>query len=115
MYGNTETTTKDTEDADLDEFCKAMGWTKICGVLPKKQDNKSKRHRNFEETDLNDVHNNFMKTDISKQMSTCVLKGIQAKRELKIPSEREAHRQRKVILISPNFQFNKFKLLNFKK
>lgn len=99
LYGNTENTQKQSQDDDLDAFCKAMGWTNLCGILPKKSETKSKRNRRFDEIDLSDVHKNFTKTNISKEMNSCILKGIQAKRDLKIPSEREAHRQRKVDIL----------------
>lgn len=90
---------KKLKDIDLDEFCKAMGWTSINGVLPKRPEKKSKRSRDNNEIDLTDVHKDFTKTDVAKEMRNSILKGIQTKREVKIPSEREAHRQRKVNLI----------------
>lgn len=98
LYGNDESTSKKNEvENDLNAFFKALGWTSVCGVLPKKSNNKSRPNRLHEDY-LSGVHEHLTKTDISKEMSSCVLKGIQTKRELKIPSEREAHRQRKVCI-----------------
>lgn len=94
LYGNSTPAGCDG-DNDLDTFCRAMGWTNICGVLPKKPDKKSRQSWQPEDY-LNGVHKDITKTNISKEMSSCVLKGIQTKRDLKIPSERGAHRQRKV-------------------
>lgn len=79
-----------------------MGWTNINGVLPQKSE---KRHSRQENTDYVDVHKDFTKTDVAKEMSTNVLKGIQTKRDVKVLSEREAHRQRKVIICHKKFHF----------
>lgn len=102
LYENPENKEGESQDDDLSAFCKAMGWTNVCGILPKKSENKLKRNQHLNEVDLSDVHTNFTRTNISKEMNSCVLKGIQAKRELKIPSEREAHRQRKVNILRKN-------------
>ncbi|XP_031618951.1 deoxynucleotidyltransferase terminal-interacting protein 2 [Contarinia nasturtii] len=96
LYDNDECSlNQKDEESDLDAFCKAMGWTNINGVLPVKPDKKPKRQWQTEEFDLTDVHKDLTKTNVEKEMSTNVLKGIQAKREVKVLSEREAHRQRK--------------------
>lgn len=95
LYNKEETDSKEG-DADLDAFCKAMGWTCMDGVLPKKPAQKQKRHWELDGIDLTDVHKDFTKTNVEKEMRSCVLKGIQNKREVKVLSEREAHRQRKV-------------------
>lgn len=97
MYGNVENKSKGKEENDLDEFCRAMGWTTLNGVLPKKPVKKSKQKWQIDEIDLTDVHKDFTKTDVEKEMRSNVLEGIQSKREVKVLSEREAHRQRKVI------------------
>lgn len=73
-----------------------MGWTCKDGILPKKPAKKHEHHWQQADIDLSDVHKDLTKTNIAKEMSTCVLKGIQNKREVKVLSEREAHRQRKV-------------------
>lgn len=91
-----KTNTKEI-DVDLDDFCKAMGWTCIDGMLPKKPLQKPRRKWEQDDIDLTDVHKDFTKTNVAKEMSKSVLKGIQTKREVKELSEREAHRQRKVL------------------
>lgn len=88
---------KQTEETDLDEFCKAMGWTNTDGIIPKKDYTKSKRHWEQRDIDLTDVHKDLIKTDVTKELKNNALTGIQAKKEVKLLSEREAHRQRKVI------------------
>lgn len=98
LYGDVEEITKPTSsEIDLDAFCKAMGWTEENGYLPRKPaDEQVKRRSKYKEIDLTDVHKDLTKTNVEKEMSTCILKGIETKKEVKIPSEREAHRQRKV-------------------
>lgn len=100
LYSKEETDSKEA-DNDLDAFCKAMGWTKIDGVLPKRLTKKPK-HWEQDDIDLTDVHKDFTKTNVAKEMSGSVLKGIQNKRDVKVLSEREAHRQRKVFNIMLN-------------
>lgn len=72
-----------------------MGWVRINGMLPAKI-RKARRNRRDDDTDYNDVHKDFTKTDVSKEMQQCVLKGIEKKRSIKVLSEREAARERKV-------------------
>ena len=98
MYGNDDKS-KEKGDDDLDAFFKAMGWTDLNGVLPKKPEKKTKKGWEIEDIDLNDVHKDLTKTDVAKEMRSSVLKGIQTKKDLKILSEREAHRQRKVNIV----------------
>lgn len=111
LYGDDESNTKAKEDDDFDEFCKAMGWTQINGVLPVKPANKEKKRWEQENFDLTDVHKDFTKTNVEKEMKTNVLTGIQKKREVKELSEREAHRQRKVSI----FCLSIFHIKNTKK
>lgn len=90
---------KTQSEIDLDDFFKAMGWTDQNGYLPRKPLNKEKKEKKrgkHEIMDLTDVHKDLAKTNVDKEMGTCILNGIETKREVKIPSEREAHRQRKV-------------------
>lgn len=96
LYGNDEEKSKEKDETDLDAFCKAMGWTNLDGVLPKKPEKKSKRNWQINEFDLTDVHKDLVKTNVEKEMRSSILHGIQAKREVKVLTEREAHRQRKV-------------------
>lgn len=96
LYGNDENESKGKGEDDLDAFCKAMGWTNLNGVLPKKPEKKTKRNCLIDEIDLTDVHKDLTKTDVAKEMLGNELQGIQTKREVKVLSEREAHRQRKV-------------------
>lgn len=97
LYGNDKETKKSTEESDLDAFCKAMGWTEENGYLPRKPADKQKKKRSkYQEVDLTDVHKDFTKTNVEKEMSKCILNGIETKKDVKIPSEREAQRQRKV-------------------
>lgn len=84
--------------SDLDIFCRAMGWINLDGVLPKKPNAKPKHRWELEEIDLNDVHKDLTKTDVDKEMKKSTLKGIEKKREIKILREREALRERKVII-----------------
>ena len=98
LYGNDDKS-KEKGDDDLDAFFKAMGWTDLNGVLPKKPEKKTKKGWEIEDIDLNDVHKDLTKTDVAKEMRSSVLKGIQTKKDLKILSEREAHRQRKVNIV----------------
>lgn len=98
LYGNDEEETKKPAvESDLDAFCKAMGWTEENGYLPRKPADKQvkKRWKN-REIDLTDVHKDFTKTNVEKEMSKSILNGIETKKDVKIPSERAAHRQRKV-------------------
>lgn len=97
LYKNKSIDPKETEENDLDVFCKAMGWTNISGIIPKKDDSKSKRHWEQRDIDLTDVHKDLAKTNVTNELKNNVLIGIQAKKEVKVLSEREAHRQRKVI------------------
>lgn len=76
-----------------------MGWTTINGVLPNKPEKKPKRQWEVEEIDSFDVHKDFTKTNVAKEMEGSILKGIQTRREVKLLSEREAHRLRKVYRI----------------
>lgn len=99
LYSNDEYDVKEHAESDLDAFCKAMGWTNINGVLPKKPEKKHKRHWGADEFDLTDVHKDLTKTDVNKEMRSCILNGIQTKRDVKVLSEREAQRQRKVIFL----------------
>lgn len=71
-----------------------MGWTRINGVLPLKVLKTLKQ--NDDDIDYSDVHKDFAKTDVSKEMSQCKLHGIEKKRSIKVLSEREAARERKV-------------------
>lgn len=96
LYGNDENESKGKGDDDLNAFFKAMGWTDLNGVLPKKPEKKTKKGWQIEDIDLNDVHKDLTKTDVEKEMRSSVLKGIEIKKDLKVLSEREAHRQRKV-------------------
>lgn len=101
LYGDDNETTKPTQESDLEAFCKAMGWTEENGYLPRKPADKQKKRRSkYQEVDLTDVHKDFTKTNVEKEMKKCILNGIEKKKDVKIPSEREAHRQRKV-----NFTF----------
>lgn len=102
---------KPTQDEiDLEAFCKAMGWTEQNGYLPRRPaSNKksSKRRSKYDDIDLTDVHKDLTATNVEKEMRTSILKGIETKKDVKIPSEREARRERKV-----NFQLfylNKFR------
>lgn len=97
LYGNDEEPPKPAVESDLDAFCKAMGYTEENGYLPRKPADKleKKRWKN-REIDLTDVHKDFTKTNVEKEMKKCILNGIETKKDVKIPSEREAHRQRKV-------------------
>lgn len=99
LYGNEEKGLKENAESDLDIFCKSMGWINIDGVLPKKPEKKPKRQWEVEEIDVTDVHKNFTKTNVAKEMVGSILNGIQSKLEVKLPSEREAHRLRKVYCI----------------
>lgn len=97
LFGKDEETAKPVEESDLEIFCKAMGWTEENGCLPRKPANKiTKKRSKYEEIDLTDVHKDLTKTNVEKEMSKSILKGIETKKDVKIPSEREAHRQRKV-------------------
>lgn len=97
LFGNEEKTKKPAEESDLDAFCRAMGWTEKNDYLPRKPADKiSKRRSKYEEIDLTDVHKDLAKINVEKEMSKSILKGIETKKDVKIPSEREAHRQRKV-------------------
>lgn len=84
--------------SELDIFCRAMGWINLDGVLPKKPKAKPKQRWEIEEIDLDDVHEELTKTDVKKEMKKSTLKGIEKKREIKILREREALRERKVIV-----------------
>lgn len=103
LYDDVKETTKPTSsELDLDAFCKAMGWTEENDYLPRKPAHKqTKRRAKYEEIDLTDVHKDFTKTNVEKEMSKCILNGIETKKDVKIPSEREAHRQRKVNFQTP--------------
>lgn len=89
-----------------------MGWQLLNGVVPVKVEKKRKNKWIVEDIDWSDVHKDFTKTDVAKEMRGSVLKGIERKHDLKKPSEREALRARKVIkllLISIKFLINKKK------
>lgn len=75
-----------------------MGWINLDGILPKKPKAKPKHRWEIEEFDLNDVHKELTKTDVNKEMKSSTLKGIEKKHEIKILREREALRERKVIV-----------------
>lgn len=94
-------TKKPTQDEiDLQAFCKAMGWTEQNGYLPRKpateEKSSSKRRSKYDDIDLTDVHKDLTKTNVEKEMKTNILKGIETKKDVKILSEREARRARKV-------------------
>lgn len=106
LYGNDEDTAKPKQDSDLDVFCKAMGWTEENGYLPRKPaDKETKKRWKYREIDLTDVHKDFTKTNVEKEMKKSILNGIETKKDVKILSEREAHRQRKVSF-PPNIILN---------
>lgn len=85
-----------------------MGWINLDGVLPKKHNAKPKQRWEIEEIDLNDVHKDLTKTDVNKEMKNSTLKGIEKKREIKILREREALRERKVIVFLHNLMSDAF-------
>lgn len=97
--------TKPEIESDFDVFCRAMGWTKMNGVLPTKPDKIPKRLRQLQEMDLTVVHKDFTKTDVAKEMRGSILNGIETKHDLKMPTEREALRARKVIFFSFYYNF----------
>lgn len=106
LYAEKVSLKKPTQsEIDLDEFCNAMGWTQQNGNLPRKPaDKQPKRRWKYEDIDLTDVHKDLAKTNVEKEMRACILNGIETKKEVKIPSEREAHRQRKVKVVMIYFE-----------
>lgn len=87
---------------ELEAFCKAMGWTNIDGVLPKKPvKEKREKHLQWEEEDIidtTDVHEHLTKTNVKKELANCCTKGIEKKRAIEVPSDRKAAKLRKVII-----------------
>lgn len=89
---------EEPEETDLDIFCRAMGWTRIDGVLRKKplRKPKSKKLGDLADLMIEDVHKSLTETDVAKEMKTSVMKDMETKQDFKQPSEREAYRARKV-------------------
>lgn len=97
LYDNKSNESDKNVESDLQIFCKAFGWQLVNGIVPMKVEKKRQNKWIVEDIDWSDVHKDFTKTNVVKEMRSCVLKGIERKHDLKKPTEREALRARRVI------------------
>lgn len=86
---------KETKPSGLENFCKAMGWTWKEGELPTKiLKSRSKK----QVIDNEPIHAGHGKTDIAKEMKSCVLKGIEKKESVEKLTDKKAAKLRKVTI-----------------
>lgn len=84
---------KETKPSGLENFCKAMGWTWKEGELPTKI---SKNRTKKQLCDTAPIHAGHGKTDITKEMKSCVLMGIEKKENVEKLTDKKAAKLRKV-------------------
>lgn len=93
LWTDPKDTRKETKPSGLENFCKAMGWTWKEGELPTKiHKNRSKKQA----IDNEPIHAGHGKTDIAKEMKSCVLKGIEKKESVEKLTDKKAAKLRKV-------------------
>lgn len=99
LYG-TKVAAKSKQNNDLETFCKAMGWTWKDGELPTKPETEIKKRwweRRDEPIDIENVHKDYAKTNVAKEMAGGVTNGMEKKRSIELITDKKAAKLRKVI------------------
>lgn len=95
LYGVKEE--KSQESNEFEAFCKAMGWTIVDGTLRKKPENESINGWKVEDMiSLENVHGDWAKADVKKEMINSQTKGIERLRSIEKISDRKAAQLRRV-------------------